>query len=193
VRGLAKASPEQTTTTTVTTTITNRTETIICGIGCAVWYLAPHVIKWYPNNTGMAPISLAIALAQPSSVSGASADLSIVISVTSKQVKQFSINGLMIAGAAFEAAMKDAEVGDLFQAISQLSPALGATFTFTTEGGVTESNTTEATTLPPDHDDIGQLYMVGQVALVNWTEYFTVSDSVRHASELVPRPPADGV
>jgi len=174
VRGLAKASPEQTTTTTVTTTITNRTETIICGIGCAVWYLAPHVIKWYPNNTGMAPISLAIALAQPSSVSGASADLSIVISVTSKQVNQFSINGLMIAGAAFEAAMKDAEVGDLFQAISQLSPALGATFTFTTEGGVTESNTTEATTLPPDHDDIGQLYMVGQVALVNWTEYVTV-------------------
>jgi hypothetical protein len=80
----------------------------------------------------------------------------------------------MIAGAAFEAAMKDAEVGDLFQAISQLSPVLKTTFTFTTKGGVTESNTTEATTLPPNHDDIGQLYMVGQAALVNWTEYVTV-------------------
>jgi hypothetical protein len=119
----------------------------------------------------MAPISLAIALAQPSSVSGASADLSIVISVTSKQVKQFSINGLMIAGNAFDAAVDDAEVGDLLQAISQLSPQLGTTFTFTTNGEVITSNTTEATTLPPDYDDIGQLYIVGQVALVNWTEY----------------------
>jgi hypothetical protein len=175
VRGLGKVLPEQTTTTTVTTTITNRTETIICGIGCAVWYLVPHVIAWYPNNESMAPISLAIALAQPSSVSsGASADLDILISVTSKQVKQFSINGLTIAGSAFEAAMKDAEVGDLSQAISQLSPVLGTTFTFTTKGEVTTSNTTEATTSPPDYDDIGQLYMVGQVALVNWTEYVTV-------------------
>ncbi|MFP3321011.1 MAG: hypothetical protein RXO24_10620 [Acidilobus sp.] len=173
VRGLAKASPGQTTTTTVSTTLTNSTETIICGIGCAVYYLAPHVIAWYPNNESMAPISLAIALAQPSSVSGASADLSIVISVTSKQVKQFSINGLMIAGAAFEAATKDAEAGDLFQAISQLSPVLKTMFTFTTEGEVIETNTTEATTLPPDYDDIGQLYVVGQVALVNWTEYVT--------------------
>ncbi|AMD30737.1 hypothetical protein [Acidilobus sp. 7A] len=176
VRGLAKASPEQTTTTTVTTTtITNRTETIICGIGCAVWYLVPHVIAWYPNNESTAPISLAIALAQPSSVSsGVSVDLGILISVASDQVKQFTINGLMIAGAAFEAAMKDAEAGDLFQAISQLSPVLGTTFTFTTKGEVIESNTTEATTSPPDYDDIGQLYMVGQVALVNWTEYVTV-------------------
>ena len=175
VRGLAKASPEQTTTTTITTTITNRTETIICGIGCAVWYLVPHVIAWYPNNESMVPISLAIALAQPSFVSsGASADLDILISVASDQVKQFSINGLTIAGSAFEAAMKDAEVGDLSQAISQLSPVLGTTFTFTTKGEVIESNTTEATTSPPDYDDIGQLYMVGQVALVNWTEYVTV-------------------
>ncbi|MFP3320873.1 MAG: hypothetical protein RXO24_09930 [Acidilobus sp.] len=174
VRGLAKASPEQTTTTTVTTTITNSTETIICGIGCAVYYLAPHVIAWYPNNESMAPISLAIALAQPSSVSsGVSVDLGILISVASRQVNQFTINGLMIAGVTFEAAMKDAEAGDLFQAISQLSPVLGATFTFTTEGGVAESNTTAAT-IPPGHDDIGQLYVVGQAALVNWTEYVTV-------------------
>jgi len=174
VRGLAKVSPEQTTTTTVTTTITTSTVSSICGRGvCDVWYLAPHVIAWYPNNESMAPISLAVALAQPSSVSsGASVDLGIIISVTSAYVNQFTINGLMIAGAAFDAAMKDAEAGDLSQAISQLSPALGATFTFTTKGEVTESNTTEATTLPPDYDDIGQLYMVGQAALVNWTEYF---------------------
>jgi len=30
------------------------------------FYVVPHVIAWYPNDTGMAPISLAIALAQPS-------------------------------------------------------------------------------------------------------------------------------
>jgi hypothetical protein len=126
---------------------------------------------WYPNDTGMAPISLAITLAQPSSVSNYyNAHVRIRISVTSDQVKQFSINGLMIAGAAFDAAVDDAEVGDLFQAISQLSPQLGTMFTFTTNGEVTESNATEAD-IPTITDDIGQLYMVGQAALVNWTEY----------------------
>jgi hypothetical protein len=79
----------------------------------------------------------------------------------------------MIAGAAFDAAVDDAEAGDLFQAISQLSPWLGATFTFTTNGEVTETNATEAN-VPTTYDDIGQLYMVGQVALVNWTEYLSV-------------------
>jgi len=179
VRGLAKVSPGQTTTTTVSTTPTTSTASPpICWPRtdtCYVWYLVPHVIVWYPNNESMAPISLAIALAQPRAVSsGASVDLGIIISVTSLNVKQFSINGLTIAGTAFEAAMKDAEAGDPFQAISQLSPLLGTTFTFTTKGEVIESNTTEATTSPPDYDDIGQLYVVGQVALVNWTEYFTV-------------------
>jgi hypothetical protein len=76
----------------------------------------------------------------------------------------------MIAGAAFDAAVDDAEVGDLLQAISQLSPVLGTTFTFTTNGEVTETNATEAN-VPTTIDDIGQLYIVGQVALVNWTEY----------------------
>ncbi|AMD30472.1 hypothetical protein [Acidilobus sp. 7A] len=180
-RGLAEASPGQTTTTTVSTTPTTSIEHFICwsrtGIPCYVWYLAPHVIGWYPNNESMAPISLAIALAQPSDVSG-NAYTTISITVASWYVNQFSINGLTIAGSAFEAAMKDAEVGDLFQAISQLSPALGTTFTFTTEGEVIESNGTGVETLPstiiPSTHDIAQLYMVGQVALVNWTEYFTV-------------------
>jgi hypothetical protein len=184
VRGLAKVSPEQTT-TTVTTTPTTSIVSAVCGRTgiCDVWYLVPHVIAWYPNDTGMAPISLAIALAQPSSVTssvsgGDIAYVRIDIWAASWYVKQFSINGLMIAGAAFEAAMKDAEAGDLLQAISQLSPALGTTFTFTTEGEVAESNGTGVETLPstiiPGTHDIAQLYMVGQVALVNWTEYVTV-------------------
>ena len=180
-RGLAKVSPGQTTTTTVSTTPTTSTASPpICRPRtdtCDVWYLAPHVIAWYPNNESMAPISLAIALAQPSDVSG-NAYTTIGITVASWYVNQFSINGLMIAGSAFDAALNDAEVGDLFQAISQLSPQLGTTFTFTTEGEVKEGNGTGVETLPstivPGTHDIAQLYMVGQVALVNWTEYFTV-------------------
>jgi len=171
VRGLAKALPGQTTTTTVTTTPTTSTASSICGRGvCDVWYLAPHVIEWYPNDTGMAPISLAIALAQPSAVSGGFVNLGIIITVTSAYVNQFTINGLMIAGAAVDAVVDDAEVGDLLQAVSQLSPQLGTTFTYRTEGEVAESNTTAAGIPSGGHDDIGQLYMVGQGALVNWTE-----------------------
>jgi hypothetical protein len=181
VRGLGKgkASPGQTTTTTVTTTPTTSITSYICWSHvdtCEVWYLVPHVIGWYPNDTGMAPISLAIALAQPSDVSS-NAVMTIGITVASWYINQFSINGLMIAGAAFDAAVDDAEVGDLFQAISQLSPALGTTFTFTTEGEVIESNgievQTQPSTIAPGTHDIAQLYMVGQVALVNWTEYRT--------------------
>ena len=169
VRGLAKVSPEQTTTTAVTTTPTTSTASSICGRGaCDVWYLAPHVIEWYPNDTGMAPISLAVALAQPSDASG-NAYMTISITVASAYVNQFTINGLMIAGAALDAVVDDVEAGDLLQAISQLSPTLGATFKFTTEGEVTEGNGTGVETLT-SYDDIAQLYMVGQDALINWTE-----------------------
>jgi hypothetical protein len=172
VRGLTKALPGQTTTTAVTATPTTSTASSICGRTgiCDVWYLAPHVIEWYPNDTGMAPISLAIALAQPSNVSGNNiAHVRIRILVASAYVNQFTINGLMIAGAAFDAAMDDVEVGVLFQAIGQLFPQLGTTSTYRTEGEVAETNATEAD-IPTITDDIGQLYMVGQDALVNWTE-----------------------
>jgi len=180
VRGLAKVSPGQTTTTTVTTTLTNITTTSSWrpSYACPICYypidllLVPHVIAWYPNNESMAPISLAIALAQPSNVSGNSdAYMAISIAVASEKIKQFSINGLMIAGSAFDAATDDyEETGNLFQAVSKLSPQLGTTFKFTTEGEVTEGNGTGVET-PTSYDDIAQLYMVGQVALVNWTAY----------------------
>jgi hypothetical protein len=175
VRGLAKVSPGQTT-ATVTTTPTTSTASSICGRGvCDVWYLAPHIIKWYPNDTGMAPISLAVALGQPSSVSEgyANPDVVIIITVASAYVNQFTINGLMIAGAMIDAVVDDVEVGDLLQAISQLFPALGTTSTFTTKGEVTAGNGTTAY-IPSQNEkgpDIAQLYIVGQVALVNWTAY----------------------
>jgi len=177
VRGLGKALPGQTTTTTVTATPTTSIVSSICGRTgiCDVWYLAPHVIAWYPNDTGMAPISLAIALAQPSDVSG-NADMTIGITEIPPYVNQFTINGLMIAGSAFDAATEEyEETGDLFQAVGKLSAQLGTTFKFTTEGEVQEGNGTGVETLPstivPGTHDIAQLYIVGQVALVNWTEY----------------------
>jgi len=184
VRGLAKVSPEQTTTTTVTTTLTNITTTSSTrpSYACPICYmpidllLVPHVIAWYPNNESMAPISLAVALGQPSSVSEGytSPTVTIDITVVSEKIKQFTINGLMIAGSAFDAATDDyEETGNLFQAVSQLSPQLGTTFTFTTEGEVVEGNGTTAS-IPLQNEkgpDIIQLYMVGQVALVNWTAY----------------------
>ena len=184
VRGLAKVLPEQTTTTTVTTTLTNITTTSSTRppYACPICYmpidllLVPHVIAWYPNNESMAPISLAVALGQPSSVSEGytSPTVTIDITVASEKIKQFTINGLMIAGSAFDAATDDyEETGNLFQAVSQLSPQLGTTFTFTTEGEVAEGNGTTAY-IPLQNEkgpDIIQLYMVGQVALVNWTAY----------------------
>jgi hypothetical protein len=179
VRGLAKVSPEQTTTTTVTTTPT-ATSSITHTYGMTVTYwLIPHVIAWYPNNESVAPISLAIALAQPSAVSGGSAYVNIYMAVVSSKVfYQYTINGLTIAGSAFDAAVDDAEAGDLSQAISQLSPALGATFTFMTGGAeVANSNSTGAV-IPPGDDDIGQLYMLGQVALINWTALNVLAEPV---------------
>jgi hypothetical protein len=160
VRGLGEASPEQgTVTVPITTSFT------YCGMPC---YLVPHVMYWYPNDTGTAPISLAVALAQPSSVGGAD----VVISITefAQKVNLSAINGLMIAGSAFEAATDDyEETGSLLQAVGQLSPQLGTTFTFTTEGEVQEGNSIEAYVPWNKQPDIGQLYIVGQAALVNWT------------------------
>ncbi|MFP3320235.1 MAG: hypothetical protein RXO24_06705 [Acidilobus sp.] len=177
VRGLAKVSPGQTTTTTVTTTPTV-TSTYTHTYGLMVWYwLAPHVIGWYPNNESVAPISLAIALAQPSAVSGGSAYVNIFMAVVSSKIYQYTINGLTIAGSAFDAAVDDAEAGDLSQAISQLSPVLGATFTYTTGGAeVANSNSTGA--MIPSSHDIGQLYMLGQVALINWTALNVLAEPV---------------
>ena len=181
VRGLAKVSPGQTTTTTVTITPSTSTASSMCRRGvCDVWYLAPHVIKWYPNDTGMAPISLAVVLGQPSNVEGYPPDVIISITVASAYVSHFTINGLMIAGAVFDAVVDDVEVGVLLQAISQLSPQLGATSAYRTEGEVAEGNGTGAY-IPLQNEkgpDIGQLYMVGQVALINWTALNVLAEPV---------------
>ena len=161
-RGLGEASPEQgTVTVPITTSFT------YCGMPC---YLVPHVMFWYPNNEGMTPISLAVALAQPSSVGGA--DVVISITEASQYANQYAINGLMTPGSAVEAAIGEyEETGNLPQVLSQFSVQLETTFMFTTEGEVQEGNSIEAY-VPLQNEkgpDIGQLYIVGQAALVNWT------------------------
>jgi hypothetical protein len=160
-RGHSEASPEQgTVTVPITTSFT------YCGMPC---YLVPHVVFWYPNNESTAPISLAVALGQPSSVGGAD----VVISITEasqEAVNQYAINGLMTPGSAVEAAIGEyEETGNLPQVLSRFSVQLETTFTFTTEGEVQEGNSIEAYVPWNKQPDIGQLYIVGQAALVNWT------------------------
>ncbi|MFP3081126.1 MAG: hypothetical protein RXR09_06400 [Acidilobus sp.] len=124
------------------------------------FYVTPHVIAWYPNDTGMAPISLAIALAQPSNISRGTADVEILTNGF-----PVIVDSVTFSGSEFEAALRVAESGNLLQAVRMLSPVIGPALDFT----ILLGNFTTAV-IPTADNDIGQLYMVGQGALVNWTE-----------------------
>jgi hypothetical protein len=127
------------------------------------FYVVPHVIAWYPNDTGMAPISLAVALAQPTSASGGLADVEILT-----EGFPVIVDSVTLPGSEFEAALGYAESGNLLQAVRTLSPVMGPALSFT----ILLPIGTEAY-IPLQNEkwpDIGQLYIVGQGALVNWTE-----------------------
>jgi len=124
------------------------------------FYVTPHVIAWYPNDTGMAPISLAIALAQPSNISRGTVDVEILTNGF-----PVIVDSVTFSGSEFEAALRDAESGNLLQAVRTLSPVIGPALNYT----ILLGNFT-AVGIPTADNDIGQLYMVGQGALVNWTE-----------------------
>jgi len=127
------------------------------------FYLVPHVIAWYPNDTDMAPISLAVALAQPGSASGGLADVEILT-----EGFPVIVDSVTLPGSEFEAALAYAESGNLLQAVRTLSPVMGPALSFTillligTEAYIPLQN--------EKWPDIAQLYIVGQGALVNWTE-----------------------
>jgi len=70
-----------------------------------------------------------------------------------------------LSGSEFEAALGYAESGNLLQAVRMLSPVMGPALNFT----IILPIDIEAD-IPTSLDDIGQLYIVGQGALVNWTE-----------------------
>ena len=129
------------------------------------FYVVPHVIAWYPNDTGMAPISFAVALAQPSPLITSFYEGSTVVEILPTGLPAI-VSSVTLSGSEFEAALRDAESGNLLQAVSTLSPVMGPALNFT----ILISNTFAAAGIPPGHDDIGQLYIVGQGALVNWTE-----------------------
>jgi len=127
------------------------------------FYVTPHVIAWYPNDKDMAPISLAMALAQPSSASRGLANVVILTDGFPAIV-----DSVTLPGSEFEAALGYAESGNLLQAVRMLSPVMGPALSFTT---VLLIGTTAY--LPLQNKigpDISQLYIVGQGALVNWTE-----------------------
>jgi len=125
------------------------------------FYVTPHVIAWYPNDTGMAPISLAIALAQPSNVSELGFANTQIVTTGFPAI----VDSVTFSGSEFEAALRDAESGNLLQAVRTLSPVIGPALNYT----ILLGNFT-AVGIPTADNDIGQLYMVGQGALVNWTE-----------------------
>ncbi|MFP3287723.1 MAG: hypothetical protein RXP86_10730 [Acidilobus sp.] len=129
------------------------------------FYVVPHVIAWYPNDKGMAPISLVMALAQPSPLITSSyeglADMGIV-----SMGFPATVDSVTLPGSEFEAALGYAETGNLLQAIRMLSPVMGPALNYT----ILISNTGAGVNIPTSLDDISQFYIVGQGALVNWTE-----------------------
>jgi len=126
------------------------------------FYVTPHVIAWYPNDTGMAPISLVIALAQPSNVSELGSTNTQIVTLGFPAI----VDSVTFSGSEFEAALRVAESGNLLQAVRMLSPVMGPALNYT----ILISNTGADVIIPTRLDDISQFYMVGQGALVNWTE-----------------------
>jgi len=129
------------------------------------FYVVPHVIAWYPNDTGMAPISFAVALAQPSPLVTSSYEGSTIVNIVPMGFPA-TVDSVTLPGSEFEAALRVAESGNLLQAVRMLSPVMGPALNYT----ILISNTGAAAFIPPGVDDISQLYIVGQGALVNWTE-----------------------
>jgi hypothetical protein len=129
------------------------------------FYVAPHVIAWYPNDTGMAPISFVVTLAQPSPLITSSYEGLAAVNIVPLGFPAI-VDSVTLPGSEFEAALRDAESGNLLQAVSALSPVMGPALSYT----ILISNTAAAVSIPPGHEDIAQLYIVGQGALVNWTE-----------------------
>ncbi len=128
------------------------------------FYVTPHVIAWYPNDKDMAPISFIIALAQPSplvtSFNEGFADVEIIPAGIPA-----TMDSVTFSGSEFEAALRVAESGNLSQAVRMLSPVMGPALNYTVLIG-----DFAAASIPPGYVSIDQLYIVGQGALINWTE-----------------------
>ena len=177
--GLARAvvGPGQTTTTTASVPVTATTTSNLSGI----FVYAPKVLAWYPSNDSLGPISLAIVAAEPTSAYGASlAEGFATIILGGARFNEESFDAVAALGGALSAAAKDAEVGAISQAMSALSPVIpGATLTFTQASQVFSAyiavaSTSTVKTVP----DIEQIFILGQVALINWTIQYCIIPSL---------------
>ena len=181
-----EAIPMQTTsTTTITLPPTSYIEphvtTTISGLlYVGALYFSPKVISWYPNNTGIAPISLAIALAEPNyEYNTTFSELEINTIFADAYINEESFNAVSIASNAFLSSVDYAELNEISKAMNSLSPIIpGATLTFTQVSQVYSANNIFTYTLIGSKEDIGQLYVLGQTALINWTVYDAMNEPV---------------
>mgnify|MGYP001772645516 CR=1 FL=1 len=184
--------PAQATTTTVTTTptetstyITNSSVTNFNGysgpIGRVWAYFTPQVVAWYPNQSGVGPVSLAIAVAQPYSANS-TALLRISANLLNENLLITTVNldAVIASAASIATASSDVGLGEVAEAMHVLSPLIpGPSITLSTSSSQVYSyNVTGAVTQPGyRHYDVGQLYIMGQVALVNWTEWLPYGEA----------------
>ncbi|WP_292319590.1 hypothetical protein [Caldisphaera sp.] len=181
-----EAIPMQTTsTTTITLPPTSYIEphvtTTISGLlYVGALYFSPKVISWYPNNTGIAPISLAIALAEPNyEYNTTFSELEINTIFADAYINEESFNAVSIASNAFLSSVDYAELNEISKAMNSLFPIIpGATLTFTQVSQVYSANNIFTYTLIGSKEDIGQLYVLGQTALINWTVYDAMNEPV---------------
>ena len=132
---------------------------------------SPEVLAWYPNSSGLGPVSLAVVVAEQAYYANGSSSVAVDATLLGASFARVSFDAVAAAGTAFSSAADDVEEGAVGRAMAALSPLVpGATLTFAPSGSAAESfNTTIAYVMPVRKWDVGQIYMLGQVALVNWT------------------------
>ena len=163
--------PAQTTTTTTTSTsITPTTAPILSSEGLYLIIYKPHVLAWYPSNDSVAPISLEVGLAQPTPFNYTSGYMNADLYLATSVINEEGINAVAIAGSVLPIVVDDVEAGAVAQGIARLSAMIpGATLTFTQVSQVYSHGYFSVDISNHLHYDVGQIYMVGQAALVNWT------------------------
>ncbi|MGC9071259.1 MAG: hypothetical protein ACP5HK_00970 [Acidilobus sp.] len=141
---------------------------------CYAYVWVPRVIAWYPNDTGLAPISVAIALAQPNVTStsqppGVTVDL--FFSGEYLNSIYIGFQSLMTASSnLLEAAHIMGTTDDLPEAVDALQPAVpGESLVYEASSSINSYGNAYAYAFK-GFFDIGQAYVVGQVAVINWTE-----------------------
>ena len=167
---LAAVRPAQTTTTTTSTSIAPTTAPILSSEGLYLIIYKPHVLAWYPSNDSVAPISLEVGLAQPAPFNYSSGSAVVELYLASDFINEEGINAVAIAGSVFPVVVDDVEAGAVAQGIARLSATIpGATLTFTQVSQVYSFGYFKVDISNNLYYDVGQIYMIGQTALVNWT------------------------